>query len=78
MSRPLVANPKRSTEAYEFHRAVFTAHGNKCAFESDACELEVSPRSELIRDNLIDAGRFIGRALDAATNYSEVFKNQHG
>jgi predicted restriction endonuclease len=32
MSRPLSANPKRNTQAAEFHRRVFAAHGKRCYF----------------------------------------------
>lgn len=32
MSRPLVADPRRHSEANLFHRACFRAHGKRCYF----------------------------------------------
>lgn len=50
MSKPLIANPKRQSEAAAFHRAVFKAHGDRCHFcgkpqSTDA--MHVIPRSQL-------------------------------
>lgn len=32
MSKPLLPNPKRKSEAADFHRRVFAKHGYKCYF----------------------------------------------
>jgi len=32
VTRPLIANKARDSEAAAFHRAVFKAHGNRCHF----------------------------------------------
>lgn len=50
MSRPLIANPQRDTEAAQFHREVFKAHGSACHFcgkkgATDA--MHVIPRAHL-------------------------------
>lgn len=49
MTRPLIANKKRESEAAAFHRSCFKAHGRACFFcgkdASDA--MHVIPRSHL-------------------------------
>jgi hypothetical protein len=47
--RPLVANPKRDSEAATFHRRVFKAHGSECHWCSKKATdaAHVVPRSQL-------------------------------